>query len=328
MTGSFVISLDLELMWGVRDKRTVADYGDSVLGERRAIPGMLKLFAAHGVRATWATVGMVFARDKASLLARAPARRPAYEDPRLSPYEAAEKEIGDGEAVDPLHFGHDLVTQIAAVEGQEVGTHTFSHFYCLEPGQTLEAFEADLAAAIAIAGDNGLNLRSLVFPRNQMTADHIEVARRQGIDCYRGNPGSFAYRSRNGAGNSAIVRAARLIDSVLPIDGHHSYRLEVVEEGPFNIPASRFLRPYTPRAPAYFALHLKRVRDEMTRAARAGEMYHLWWHPHNFGRNTDANLAGLERLLDHFQTLRETHGMTSANMGDLAARRLSAAPTF
>ena len=37
MSGSFVISLDFELMWGVRDHRSIADYGDAVLGGREAI---------------------------------------------------------------------------------------------------------------------------------------------------------------------------------------------------------------------------------------------------------------------------------------------------
>ena len=323
MPGTFVVSLDFELMWGVRDKRTVDSYGDAVSGERRAIPEMLRRFRAHGVRATWAAVGMTLARDRQSMLDSAPALKPQYDNRDLSPYPSIEREIGEDEDSDPLHFGYDLVSQVAAVEGQEVGTHTFSHFYCLEPGQTLAAFEADLEAAIRIARKSDLPVRSIVFPRNQMTAEHIEAARRLGIDCYRGNPDTFAYRARNEAENSSLVRAVRLIDSVLPVDGHHGYRLEEVEAGPFNIPGSRFLRPHTRRAPALSALQLRRVMAEMTHAARAGRMYHLWWHPHNFGRNTDANLAGLDRILGHLDGLRETYGMTSANMGDLAARRLS-----
>lgn len=327
MTGTFVVSLDLELMWGVRDKRTVESYGDAVRGEREAIPGMLARFAANDLRATWATVGIVFARDRSSLMARLPEIRPAYRDARLSPYEIIANGIGESEADDPLHYGHDLVEQIAATPGQEIATHTFSHYYCLEPGQTLEAFDADLAAALSIAGDRGVTPRSIVFPRNQMTPQHIQVALDQGIDCYRGNPGTFAYRSRSGAENSYLVRGVRLLDSVLPIDGSHGYRLRQVESGPYNIPASRFLRPFTPGAPAFFEFHLRRVLGEMTHAARNGLMYHLWWHPHNFGRNTGANLAGLDRVLAHFRTLQAQYGMTSANMGDLAERRLSAIAT-
>jgi hypothetical protein len=38
MSGEFVISLDFELMWGVRDHATRDTYGANVLGGREAIP--------------------------------------------------------------------------------------------------------------------------------------------------------------------------------------------------------------------------------------------------------------------------------------------------
>jgi len=46
--GTFVISLDFELLWGVRDKRTVADYGANILGVRRVIPAI-----ARFIRGSW-----------------------------------------------------------------------------------------------------------------------------------------------------------------------------------------------------------------------------------------------------------------------------------
>ena len=42
--GGFVISLDFELMWGVRDRRGIADYGANILGARRAVPRLLDLY--------------------------------------------------------------------------------------------------------------------------------------------------------------------------------------------------------------------------------------------------------------------------------------------
>ena len=43
--GAFVISLDFELHWGVRDRLGSKDsYGNSLLGARKAIPRMLDLF--------------------------------------------------------------------------------------------------------------------------------------------------------------------------------------------------------------------------------------------------------------------------------------------
>ena len=84
--GAFVISLDFELFWGVRDKRTIVNYGANIMGVRRAIPAMLDLFAQRQIACTWATVGFLFCADKDELTASFPNLLPRYSDPRLSPY--------------------------------------------------------------------------------------------------------------------------------------------------------------------------------------------------------------------------------------------------
>jgi hypothetical protein len=48
-SGAFVLSLDFELLWGVRDKRTVADYGSNILGVRRVVPALLDLFTQRHI---------------------------------------------------------------------------------------------------------------------------------------------------------------------------------------------------------------------------------------------------------------------------------------
>ena len=59
----FTISLDFELYWGVRDKRSVGAYKDHLLGVQRAVPELLGLFEKNGVHATWATVGFLFFKN-------------------------------------------------------------------------------------------------------------------------------------------------------------------------------------------------------------------------------------------------------------------------
>ena len=68
MSGNLVVSLDFELMWGVRDHRSLSDYGDAVLGGRQAIPLILERFERAGIRATWATVGLLFAKSRDQML--------------------------------------------------------------------------------------------------------------------------------------------------------------------------------------------------------------------------------------------------------------------
>jgi hypothetical protein len=68
---------------------------------------------------------------------------PNYRERRLSPYDDL-ADLGRDEESDPYRYGASLIAQIQARARQEIATHTFSHFYCLEEGGDLEAFRADL----------------------------------------------------------------------------------------------------------------------------------------------------------------------------------------
>lgn len=321
--GTLVVSLDFELHWGVRDSRPLDRYRQNLLGVRSAVPAMLKLFGQYGIHATWAAVGFIFFEKKDDLLAALPARKPLYRNRRYSPYEALEG-LGANESEDPLHFGASLVRQVSAAPNQELGSHTFSHYYCLEDGQDLATFRADLEAAQKAAARYGVRLRSLVFPRNQFTAEYVAVCAEMGFEAYRGTESSWLYRSRSKGEESLPRRALRLADAYAGITPHHCRSLEEIGSArPFNIPASRFLRPYSPAMAMLEPLRLRRILSGLDYAAEQGLVYHLWWHPHNFGVHTAENLAFLERILQRFAELREARGMESLNLGEIS-RRLTA----
>jgi hypothetical protein len=58
----------------------------------------------------------------------------------------------------------------------------------------------------------------------------------------------------------------------------------------------------------------------MEKAAQMGEVYHLWWHPHNFGNNPSDCMVELRKILTHFKRMKETYGMESLNMENLGMR--------
>jgi hypothetical protein len=214
-----------------------------------------------------------------------------------------------------------LVRSIAERKHQEIATHTFSHFYCLEPGQTLEDFRADLSCAIRCARELGVELKSLVFPRNQFNAGYLEACRDAGLTCYRGNERSWLYAARSSSADSTLRRGARLLDSYLNISGSNTYRPAELAAAPLlDVPSSRFLRPYSGALRALEPLRYRRIAKGLDRAAENGEIYHLWWHPHNFGVHLAENLAFLERILAHAARLRESAGLESLTMGELADR--------
>jgi hypothetical protein len=309
--GRFVISLDFEMFWGVCDARTVAAYGQNVLGEWQAVPRLLTLFRQHGIRVTWATVGMLMCHDFAQWRRIRPAILPGYLRADRSPYE---KEALARE-YPRLFFARPLVERILATPGQELASHTYSHFYCREAGATPEQLAADLQCAQDVAAELGARCTTLVFPRNQVLPDFLEVLPDAGIQVYRGNVRHWLYRDGDAVAGGIAGRAARFADACIPLSGSGAVR-EQDEGGLVNLPASRFLFPCSAAHGGLLALRLRRIKQGMSAAAKAGLVFHLWWHPHNFGVHLDQNLAMLGEILLHYRSLADRYGMQSQCMGD------------
>lgn len=314
--GAFVLSLDFELMWGMRDGWSTEDYGANILGVRDVVPRLLSMFERYRLSCTWATVGFLFFDDKDDLLSSLPDIIPEYNDASLSPYPYL-KDIGPNEREDPYHFGLSLIGQISEAPRQEIGTHTFSHYYCREPGQTPEAFRADLKTAIVVAKRRGIELKSIVFPRNQYDAASLAICREVGLCAYRGNEKAFMYRSGSGGNDTTLRRAARLSDAYINLSGHNTRPLSC-DGSIVNVPSSRFLRPWTARFHILEQLRINRIIDAMRHAASKGQLFHLWFHPHNFGINQDENFAVLERILIEMSALRDRYGWPSLTMAEAA----------
>ena len=314
--GTFAISLDLELYWGMLDVVSLDDYRRNLQGVRQAIPAILDLFERYEIHATWATVGFLFHSDLKQLRENLPQQQPNYGTVE-SPYQYISNL--DPEADRELHFCPDLIELIQRFPGQEVATHTFSHYYCLEPGQTKSEFQADLMAAIATARQNNTAIESLVFPRNQYNQAYLETIAQCGISCYRGNERSSFYNSEAGDGSLPRKRLLRLIDSYLNLSGQNCYSWsELRSTYPINIPSSRFLRPYSTKLKYLDSLRLKRITSGLKYAASHNSVYHLWWHPHNFGVNLAENLRFLEKILQAYRQLNVQNEMQSLNMREIA----------
>jgi peptidoglycan/xylan/chitin deacetylase (PgdA/CDA1 family) len=312
--GALVVSLDFELHWGVRDRCAPnGPYRENLLGAREAIPRILDLFEEFDIAATWATVGFLFAESRREREQFSPSLRPKYVDERLNSYA---EPIGESEADDPLHFAPSLIREISQRPKQEIATHTFSHYYCQEPGETQRAFAADLSSAIAIARRHGIDVRSIVFPRNQFRPGYEEVLKQAGIVCYRGNEPNWMYRPRPRSEETLAVRAPRLLDGYVSLSGPKFVRWDEVLQpnGLCDVRSSMFLRPYSPSRRNFESMRLHRIAGGVRAAAENRGIFHLWWHPHNFGTNTQENLDFLRKALEVFSTCRQKHGMQSLSM--------------
>jgi len=319
--GTFIISLDFELHWGGFEKWPLENYKQYFLNTRKAIPEMLNLFRQHEIHVTWAGVGMLFHASRESLLKNVPLQKPSYTDRELSAYNFIEDVgIGSSEEDDPFHFGGSIVKEIIDTPFQELGSHTFAHYYCNEEGQTVEQFRADLRAAQASAALHGRKLRSLVFPRNQFNEEYLRACYDEGFIAVRDNPRDWFWKIQSTQQESRWKRLNRGLDAYWPIGKKNTYSLKSIlhQEGlPLCIPASRLLRPYRPKEFLLNKMKIERINSEMERAAIKNEVYHLWWHPHNFGNYPRESLQDLERILNNFAKCREKFGMQSLSMGEV-----------
>lgn len=313
--GIFTISLDFEMYWGVRDKRKIDQYNDNLEGVWKVVPLILDMFSKYEIHATWATVGFLFFKNNTDLKDNLPRLLPTYCDHKLSPY----KYIESHENLESIyHFTPNLINSILKCKGQEIATHTFSHYYCLEEGQTIEQFNEDITKAVEVARKKDISIKSIIFPRNQCCAEYLTVLNNVGIECYRGNESGWMYRASTQQENSILQRAFRLLDVYINISGHNTYSInKCAKRKPYNFPSSRFLRPYENKLAFAERLRLKRIKSSMKDAAVNKKTFHLWWHPHNFGNNITQNMDFLNEIMKYYQILHEKYGMQSLNMDEL-----------
>lgn len=313
--GVFTISLDFELYWGMRDKKTIDEYGRNLKGVRHAVKKILELFDSYDVHATWATVGFLFAKDLSELEKFFPELEPLYINDNLNPYTYIKNNTNlEG----CYHFAPEIIDELLKHDNQEIGTHTFSHYYCLESGQDKIKFSHDIKSAVKIAKHKNVSLSSLVFPRNQWNKDYLSTLNKYGVICYRGNENGWLYKAVNETEESLLRRGLRLIDSYINITGSNTYDINSINAvKPYNIPSSRFLRPVSKRFLLYESLRKKRILNSIQQAAKEHQVFHLWWHPHNFGINTQDNLDFLEDILIFYSKMKKEYGMQSLNMGEI-----------
>lgn len=319
--GEFVISLDYEIHWGVFDAMSLEQYRNNLNNVNIVVDRLLALSEKYEVKLTFATVGMLFANSKKELEKYNPTEKPTYINNKLDTYELMLL-IGENENQDKLHYAQSTINKIAKSNLHEIGTHTYSHYNCLAEGQTLAQFEADIKAANEIAKSIDIEVKSIVFPKNQVNEDYLKVCINNGITSYRGTEKSTLYNTKEVPFKKWLVRfirLGRLLDSYINLTGHNTCNVkELNMTTPIvNLPSSRFLRPFNPKLKFFEKLKISRVKKSMKFAAKNGQMFHLWWHPHNFGANIDENFKNLEAIFQFYVELKDKYGFESKTMTQL-----------
>lgn len=318
--GYFVVSLDFELFWGIRDKKNIQEYGENVLGAWKVVPKLLDLFHKSDIHATWAVVGAMICENFDELKSYTPIIKPDYSDKILSPYNGFYDEVSKGNP--KYFFGKELLNLVKNSDNQEIGTHTFSHFYCLEEGQNISSFKSDLEACINISNVNDFSPKSFIFPRHQLNEEYISLFPQYGIETYRGTEKAWYNSPSKGNEEGILKRVFRFADYFIPMFSQHCQSISEVknEKNIYQIRASRWLRPYSKKWEKLDFLKLRRIKSQMTYAAKNGKIFHLWFHPHDIGLDIDMNFKYLEIIINHYQYLNKKFNMESVNFAEIKER--------
>ncbi|MBI5418334.1 polysaccharide deacetylase family protein [Candidatus Poribacteria bacterium] len=301
---SIVISLDFEMRWGVHDKLGLNFdlYRENIENVWLVVPKLLKLFNDRNIRATWACVGALGCKDWDEYFMRAPIQ-PKYQNTSFK----INSKYAELDPKGELHFAPELIQAIQNTPGQDLGTHTFSHIYLREPGITEEDVLNDLSAVSSLWEERfGVIPVSLVFPRNQYA--FIPAIRKAGIKIWRGNETTWYFDCNESASNYLYIRALRILDSINPF-----IRAACPLEGDMSR-SSLFLRLNLPDT--LWKLHFSRIQREL-KLLRSGEIFHVWWHPHNVGKDMTLRLARIEQFLDLVSKKCSNNLLTSKSMKDL-----------
>ncbi len=257
----FIISLDVELMWGFAAYHPHTNIGllkrDDMKG-RGCIDILLNLFEKHNIPATWAIVGHLFLDQckKEDGIPHKDLPRFKHDWYSADPCTDIQK--------DPLYYGRDIIEKILSNRiGHEIGYHSFSHVDFSECSR--EVAEAEIKKSDKLAKEFEITLKSFVFPENKI--GHIDVLKEHGFKIYRGkNLGrydlsqSFLIRKFNGG-----------IEKVVAPPAESEWM-----DGIWMIPSSMFFCD-----PQIKFSVLPRAKMGLYRAIRAKKVFHVFLHPHN-----------------------------------------------
>ncbi|MBI5251476.1 MAG: polysaccharide deacetylase family protein [Desulfomonile tiedjei] len=315
----FVVSVDTELAWGSFDHGGLENYVGHYAQEREIIRKLLDLFGCYDISATWAVVGHLFLERCAR---EGPDSHNHVLQPEYSwypqgwlshdPFSNAESE--------PFFYAPDIVDAIVASrQTNEIASHTFTHAILGDPECAREVARSQLAECRVLAKQKGLDLFSVVFPRNSV--GHLDVLCEEGFLCFRGVERNWYH----GLGLSRrLNKLCHFIDRFLAIcppvyDEVDCYACESGSQWLVDLPASMFYVPFGGLwSLVNISARVRQARKGLSEAVRKKAVFHLWFHPVNLA-SSPLLLGGLEEIFFLVNDQIKQGNMTSMTMSQTAS---------
>lgn len=317
--GAFLLSLDTELAWGGVHSGAFLNRRDMFARTRGAVTRLLDLAARYEIRATWAVVAHLMLNRCAPVegVKHPEIVRPCY---TWKSGDWFEHDPCTDSARDPFWYAPDMIEQVRACSGQEIGCHGFSHIIAGDPGCGAECFRSELRASRTIAARWGLDLRSFVFPRNAI--GHLDVLAAEGFTAYRGEI-TPAWQAALFPPIEKIVLGLRWSTPMRPLTAQPSRCA-----GLWNFPATSYYLHrdgLARRIP--IELRVRRALSGIRTAAVERSLFHLYFHPFNLATDPEGLLSGLERIFRAVADARDRERLDNPTMGELAGRLARMAPS-
>lgn len=305
-SGTFVISLDTELAWGTFD--TEAGYRPFEEAYRRTpsvVRELCSLFETYEISATWAVVAHLFEDCGGEH------DRPQIDLDWIDDWYGS---LPCRNGVDrDLWYAPEILDMIRSCSvPQEIGLHGYSHLILGADGCSRSAAEREMSAAVDVLESHGMSPTSFVYPRNQ--TGYLDILSDAGIEVVRGRDDIW-FEERELP--RSVRKPFRFANEAL------SWTPPVVKprkrDGVVEIPGSQVFRPF--HGGWQFAperTRVARAKKGLDDAVKTGRIYHLRFHPFDFGLEPDRMLGLLEEVLEYAANLRRQGSLKVRPLREIA----------
>lgn len=260
-----IISIDFELDWGYRNCANPLTENEVSKG----LDALIALLNKRGIKSTWAIVGQLFAKTT------------NQKDNTKTRLKWINKKLKNNELV-------------------EIGSHTFNHIFCEEIA--CELIEKDFLLMNNVKTFNTKNIKTIVFPRNQYSKANLDLIKKLGYTHYRSVLDKWYLKTNKYTNESIFKRTLIRICDMVPFN-----RDAIINSSNSltSISDSRFFRFFPNSLLGGFIsrIYLMILKYELRQCINRGNLYHIWFHPHNIIKRPHG-LIVLDAFLNYFEKLR------------------------
>ena len=269
---SFVLSIDLELAWGVWDKLNSTNVQKIIDTERLVCENLLNIFDDNEMPVTWAVVAALLDNKNKMM----------------------------GNLNQKAWYAPDILDNILNSKTKHlIASHSYAHkeFNTCSNEEIIEDFEK----SIFFLKSFNINTDVFIFPRNNVF--HLDVLKKFNFKTYRSIDQSWYKKVYKY--NKLLGKISNLIDKVIPIKTNSVSPL-IDQFGLTEIPTSILLisKNGIRTIVTNFSM-FKKIKDGIDLAISKNECFHIWFHPSNFYYQTNKQFDLLKKIIDYFNLKRE-----------------------